>query len=161
MAIIYDPQEMLKRIAPDSRIRKLFNSNLNFKRQALAFLKTIDFIDEKDIADLVLKTLKEYRKRAADAEGSTRAEKKKLAANPKQILQRVQNAVMFQTTQAIKEKYKGARYEWLPSDAEDPDPLHQLKYGKIFIVGQGEMPQDRYGCRCGMRILTDDEKLNL
>ena len=152
---------MLKRIAPDSRIKKLITSSLSFKRQALAFLTSIPFIDEKNIADLVLKTLADYNLRAVAAEGSTRAAKKALAKDPKQIIQRVQNAVMFQTTKAVKKSYRGKSYRWLPSDAETPDPLHQLKYGKIFIVGKGEMPQDRYGCRCGMEILTDDETLNL
>ena len=68
---------------------------------------------------------------------------------------------MYQVSQEIKDKYKGDKYEWLPSDAEDPDPEHQLNYGKIFTIGEGEMPNERYGCRCGMRILTEDESLKL
>ena len=40
-------------------------------------------------------------------------------------------------------------------------PEHQLLYGKIFKVGEGDkngnMPCERYGCKCGIEWLTSDE----
>lgn len=68
---------------------------------------------------------------------------------------------MFQVAGEIKDRYEGEFYIWLPSDAEEPDPEHQLNYGKKFQVGEGEMPGDRFGCRCGMEILVPETKLDL
>jgi hypothetical protein len=61
----------------------------------------------------------------------------------------------------IKRNYKGEYYIWLPSDAENPDPFHQLNYGKKFKIGRGEMPGDRYGCRCGMEVLVEETILDV
>ena len=51
-------------------------------------------------------------------------------------------------------------YRWMPSDAKNPDPEHQLLYGKIFRVGEGDkegnMPGERYGCRCGIEWLDSE-----
>jgi hypothetical protein len=74
---------------------------------------------------------------------------------------RVQNAVVYEIAQDIKDQYRGEFYEWLPSDAETPDPIHQLNYGKKFQMGKGEMPGDRYGCRCGMNVLVSESTLSL
>lgn len=129
----------------------------NLKRTALNFVDGFDFIDKGQIAETALKVTNDYEKRIADE----KIDKKKLLANPKQLIQRVRNSVLWQITQGIKEKYKGEKYRWLPSEANEPDPEHQLNYGKTFIVGQGEMPGDRPGCQCGIEILVDETKLEL
>lgn len=159
MAIIYDPTKELKKIAPESKIKKLISGNVSLKKTALSFVDSADFIDKKSVSRVALKTIKSYKKRikASDVESIEKDIKK----DPRLLVARVQNEIVFQISQEIKSKYVGEKYEWLPSDAEEPDPEHQLKYGKIYSVGDGEMPGDRYGCRCGMRILTDDEKLKL
>ena len=117
------------------------------------------FIDTKKVADVTLKTLKSYRERVntEDAKGL----EKQLAQSPMQLIQRVQNEIVFQVSQEIRSSYEGEKYEWLPSDADEPDPEHQLNYGKVFVVGEGEMPGERIGCRCGMRILTNETELEL
>ena len=168
MAIVYDPKKMLKRIASDRKIKQLLSKDLTVKRAALSFADDVGFIDKAEVAKTALKTVRDYQMRVAKAqvEGGFDSEagedlEKALLKNPKQLIQRVQNSLLFQVSEKIKEKYRGEKYEWLPSDAEEPDPLHQLNYGKIFVVGDGEMPGDRYGCKCGMRILTDDEDLEL
>lgn len=159
MAIIYDPTKELKKIAPESKIKKLISGNVSLKKTALSFVDSADFIDKKSVSRVALKTIKSYKKRikASDVDSLEKDIKK----DPRLLVSRVQNEIVFQISQEIKSKYVGEKYEWLPSDAEEPDPEHQLKYGKIYSVGDGEMPGDRYGCRCGMRILTDDEKLKL
>lgn len=159
MAIIYDPTKELKKIAPESKIKKLISGNVSLKKTALSFVDSADFIDKKSVSRVALKTIKSYKKRikASDVDSIEKDIKK----DPRLLVARVQNEIVFQISQEIKSKYVGEKYEWLPSDAEEPDPEHQLKYGKIYSVGDGEMPGDRYGCRCGMRILTDDEKLKL
>jgi len=159
MAIVYDPKQMLRQVAPDSKIKKLVSKRLDFKRAALSFISDVPFIDKKQVLDVTLKTLKSYRERVAmeDAKGL----EKELAQSPMQLIQRVQNDVVFQVSQEIRSSYRGEKYEWLPSDAEEPDPEHQLKYGQVFTVGEGEMPGDRFGCRCGMRILVKETELKL
>lgn len=87
--------------------------------------------------------------------------KEEIIDNPKQLIQRVQNNIVNQIAGEIKDAYRGEYYKWLPSDAAEPDPIHQLKYGKRYQVGKGEMPGDRYGCRCGMFILVKETKLKL
>ena len=57
--------------------------------------------------------------------------------DPKLLIQRVQNELVFQISNEIKGKYNGEFYEWLPSDASEPDPEHQLNYGKVFQIGSG------------------------
>ena len=161
MAIIYDPNKMIDSLLPDSRIKKLVDSDLNFKRKALVFLKQFKYIKTSDISQLVLMVIRDYKSNAAISASSTESVIGEYARNPKRLAQVVQNAVVWRTTQQIQKKYKGQKYRWLPSSATEPDPLHQLRYGKIYIVGRGEMPQDRYGCKCGMELLVDETELNL
>ncbi len=79
----------------------------------------------------------------------------------KLLVNRVQNSMVKQIAVSIKEEYLGEFYIWLPSDAMEPDPEHQLKYGKRFQIGKGEMPGDRDGCKCGMDILVKEKELEL
>ena len=168
MAIDYDPKELLKKIAPESKIKKLVSKRLTLKKAALNFVDSVDFIDKKSVSKIALKTIDSYQKRIANEQieaglesGAGKALEKAILADPKQLIQRVQNEVIFQVSNSIKENYDGEQYEWLPSDAEEPDQEHQLNYGKIFTIGDGEMPGERIGCRCGMRILVKQSKLNL
>ena len=168
MAIDYDPKELLKKIAPESNIKKLVSKRLTLKKAALNFVDSVDFIDKKSVSKIALKTIDSYQKRIANEQieaglesGAGKALEKAILADPKQLIQRVQNEVIFQVSNSIKENYDGEQYEWLPSDAEEPDPEHQLNYGKVFTIGDGEMPGERPGSRCGMRILVKQSKLNL
>lgn len=165
MAIVYDPKQMLKNVAPDAKIKRMVSKRLDFKRAALGFIDEIPFIDKKAVANVALKTLKSYRQRR-DAEAAIKKAdgqdlEKELVQSPMQLIQRVQNEVIWQVSQEIKSQYNGEQYEWLPSDADEPDPEHQLNYGKIFTIGEGEMPGERIGCKCGMRILVKDSELKL
>jgi hypothetical protein len=155
--IKYDPTAILRKIAPKSKVEKLLSGRVSLKKTALKFVDKFDIIDKSDVMDVALKTIKGYKDRIkADPDI-----KDEILDDPKQLVQRVQNEVIFQIGNVIKERYDGEFYRWLPSDADDPRPEHQLNYGGTFQVGVGEMPGDAYGCRCGMEILTDDETLNL
>lgn len=162
MSIKYDPAALLSRVASPKKIKKLVSSNLTVKKAALSFVNDLDVINKASVLSVALKVLKNYKKRVSEADRGEKTElKKNLKKDPKLLINRVQNAVAFQMTQEIREKYQGEFYIWLPSDAEEPDPEHQLNYGKKFQVGVGEMPQDREGCRCGMEILVKESKLNI
>lgn len=157
MSIKYEPSKLLRRIASPKKLEKLVSSRLTLKRAALSFADQLDFLDKDSIARVALKTIKGYKARVK----AETAEKADLVDDPAQLVQRVQNEVVLQVADEIKDRYAGEYYTWLPSDADEPDPEHQLNYGKVFQVGDGEMPGDRYGCRCGMEILVKDSSLDL
>ncbi len=164
MSIRYLPNEFLKRIAPKAKVEKLISSKLTLNRAVLSFLTDADFLSKATIEKTALKTIKEYKATFQDnkEEGLPVDEAKDEALNDKKLLvNRVQNTVVNQIAGEIKDQYLGEFYKWLPSDADEPDPLHQLKYGKKYQVGKGEMPGDRYGCRCGLLILVPETKLDL
>jgi hypothetical protein len=157
VAIRYEPSKLLARIAPAKKLEKLLSKRLTLKRAALAFTSELDVLDRGAIERVALKTIKSYKARVKEDPDA----KEDLVDDPAQLVQRVQNEVIFQVATEIKDRYSGEFYVWLPSDAEEPDPEHQLNYGEKFQVGDGEMPGDRIGCRCGMEILVDDSSLDL
>lgn len=122
------------------------------KRIARDVIENTGALDRKSLDNVALKVIKQYKeKNNLDA----------IDLTDKQAIQRIQNNAVYEIAQGIKENYTGEKYEWLPSDAEEPDPEHQLNYGKIFTIGEGEMPGDRYGCKCGMNILVKESRLTL
>ena len=155
--IKYEPDKLLAKIAPKTKIKKLLTENITLKKTALRFVDAVDFIDKKNVLDTALKVIKGYKERIKDDPEL----EKSILDDPKQLIQRVQNEVILQIGAAIKEKYDGERYIWLPSDADEPRPEHQLNYGMEFNVGDGEQPGDEWGCRCGMQILVDGSSLEL
>lgn len=158
MAIVYDPTEILKKIASKNKLKKaLKKTDLNLKKNALKFANEFEFLDQSAIVDSALKAVKSYQKRIDEG----LIKKADVLKDPKYLINQIQNSVIYQVKETIKTNYQGELYEWLPSDADDPRPEHQLLYGTIRIVGDGELPGDAFGCKCGMRILTEDETLNL
>lgn len=164
MAIRYLPDEMLRKLAPKKKVEKLMTSRLNLNRAVLSTLANADFMSKQTLERTALKTIKQYKAayKEEKEKGTPASEAKEEAINDKKLLvNRVQNSVVYEIAGEIKDQYRGEYYKWLPSDASEPDPLHQLNYGKKFQIGKGEMPGDRYGCRCGMQILVDETKLEL
>lgn len=155
--IRYEPSEILKKLAPARKVEKLLKGNVSLKRSALSFASKFDFLDEKAIARVALKTIKGYRERIKE-DPDIKAD---IVDDPAQLVQRVQNEVIFQVSTEIKNRYAGEFYIWLPSSADEADPEHQLNYGLTFQIGKGEQPGERPGCQCGMEILVDDSSLKL
>lgn len=139
----------------------MISSRLGVKRTALAIVDAaaeseIGLIDKKKVLDVALKTIAGYEKRIQEA--TTTAIRDAILDDPKQLIQRIQNEFVFQAQQKLQAQYKGQRARWLPSSAEEPDPLHQKNYGKEYIIGEGidgEEPGDRFGCQCGVEILNE------
>lgn len=165
MPIKYDPKEFLKKIAPTQKVEKLVTQKLTLNKTVLTVLEGgADFISKSSLQRTALKVIKQYREKYQELKEDDVpfSEAKDEAVNENKLLvSRVQNNVVNQIAGEIKDKYRGEYYIWLPSDADEPDPLHQLNYGKRFQIGKGEMPGDRDGCRCGMKILVDDDELEL
>ncbi len=156
MPINYDPHKLLQKIAPPKKIKKLLTQDLSLKKTALDFVSNIPFIDKKEVATTALKVIKNYKERVKDGES-----KSDLKSDPALLIQRVQQSVVTQVKDQIKETYHGEFYIWTPSSANEPDPEHQLNYGEQFQIGVGEMPGDRFGCLCGMEILVPQNNLDL
>ncbi len=161
MAIRILPSELLKKLAPKKTVERLVKGNLTLNRTVLTTLENSG-LKKKALEETALEVIKDYKKRYAKElkAGLSKTEAIEETLNGKvQMVERVQNNVVFQITKKVKRAYRGEYYEWLPSDAEEPDPLHQLNYGETFQLGVGEAPGDRYGYRCGMNILVNETKL--
>lgn len=159
MAIVFLPEKVLKQVAPKKAVERLVTGRLTLNRAALNMLARQDVIGKKSLEKVALKVIKGYKKSYGEYrdEGVSKTESLEQTLNGKRLMvQRVQNAVVWEMSQELQELYAGEKYEWLPSDAEEPDPEHQLNYGQIFTLGEGEAPGDREGCKCGMRILVDE-----
>lgn len=106
------------------------------------YRRAIEFYDEKKDR-LKDEGVKAFKKEALDKE-------KLLKARLKQL-------VIWNEVQVLKKEHKGQRYRWLPSGAKEPRPEHQLLYGKVFNVGEGDsngfMPGEDWGCQCGIEWL--------
>lgn len=172
MSIVFDPSAMLRKVAPEAKIKRMVSGRLSLKRSILATLGTDAVpLDEDSIATVARNTLLGYKERIAKATADNDfersagvAEKNLILDDPKQLIQRVQNEVILQIHNGIKEKYAGKRARWLPSDADEPRPEHQAHYGKEYVIGEGidgEEPGDAFGCKCGVEILTDEKTLDL
>ena len=154
MAIRFSPTEFLKKALPEKQVAKLVTQKLTLNKAAVRALGT-DVLSKRTLERVALKVIKSYK---ATYEEKTLAE----TLNDKALMiQRVQNAAAWEVSQEIQAKYEGEFYIWIPSDADEPDPEHQLNYGKKFKFGVGEAPGDRYGCRCGSEILVSETKLEL
>jgi hypothetical protein len=162
--IVYDPTKLLAKYAPPSKIEKLMTNEFKVKKTMFKIFDDMDFIDKKDIADVALKAAKQYKEKYKGLikEGESKSAALDETLNEKAMLvNRVQNTVIFNISQSIKENYSGEYYRWLPSSANEPDPLHQLNYGKTFQIGDGEQPGERFGCQCGMEILVPGDTLDI
>lgn len=161
MSIKYLPDKMLEQVVPKSKLKKLLTKkDLSLKKTALSFIDGNDVISKKAITKTALKVVRSYKKRA---KGDTE-ERLDLYEDPALLINRVQNEVLLQVAEGIKEKYAGHTFTWLPSDADEPDPEHQLNYGKTFVIGAMDYEGRELGtngCRCGMEIHTEDTKLEL
>lgn len=164
MAIRFLPSKLLKKVAPKKTVEKLVTQKLTLNRATVTMLTKSEVLTKPTLEKIALKVIKGYKKTYGDFrdEGASKAQATEDALNGKKLMvARVQNAVVTEISNDVKKQYRGEFYEWLPSDANEPDPLHQLNYGKTFQIGVGEMPGDRYGCRCGMNILVNESQLEL
>lgn len=164
MPVNVAPALIARKLLPKKTLAKLVTKRLTLNRAAVTMLEKSGILGKKKVEEVALKVIKEYKRTFKDdvADGTPKAEALDDALNDKKLMvQRVQDTATREITKEVKKVYRGERYIWLPSNAKEPDPLHQLNYGKRFWVGKGEMPGDRWGCQCAMRILVDEDELFL
>ncbi len=164
MAIRFLPTEFLAKTMPEKTVAKLVTQKLTLNRAAVRTLTGSDILTKKTLEKVALKVIKSYKQTYGEfkAQGFSKSQALEETLNDKKLmLQRVKNAAVYEVSQEIQSQYAGEEYTWLPSSAGEPDPEHQLNYGKTFKLGDGEAPGDRYGCECGMEILVRENKLEL
>jgi hypothetical protein len=159
VSLKYEPKKIIKRLKLKEAAEKLVTADLNLNRTVVKTIANAGVLPKKVAENVAIKVLKEYKKKykAEKKTGATNTDAKAEAINgKKQMNARVQSAVLNFQTEVIRKAYRGEFYRWLPSSANEPDPEHMKNYGEIFQLGKGESPGQRYGCQCGMEILTDD-----
>lgn len=158
--ILFDPSVFLRNAFPKGFWEKNFatQNNIDLKKYVIRTLKKGDLISEVDIETTAEKVLKYYKKKFLEL---PKAEFEEIIKEQSLLKDRLENLAVYNEVQKIKEVASGKYYRWIPSDAENPDPEHQLLYGKIFLIGEGDkngnMPGERYGCRCSMELLSVDD----
>ena len=165
------PKEFLKKVLPKGFWRKELLNKFEIKKEYLRALTTSKAINGRKIKASIYRTIAEYENKyksliVAAGGNLTKSKAYNEAYNEAVkeealVKQRIENAVVYDEVQELKKEHAGANYRWLPSDAQKARPQHQLLYGKIFKVGEGDsngnMPGEDYGCRCGLEFL-DEEK---
>ena len=164
--VVFYPDKFKKKVLPKGFFDQdlLTKQNLTLKKKATQALILATNVAAKDLSTTVAGVVSVYQNKIDDLrdEGLPKAKAALLAKGSEALLrQRIENLVVYSEVQRLKNENEGEFYRWLPSGASDPDPQHQLLYGKIFKVGEGDsegnMPAERYGCQCGMEILTTKE----
>jgi hypothetical protein len=165
MTKIY-PETILKNSLPKNFFEQnLLTKDLTLKKRAMQALILATTLSKRDINKSVNKVVEIYENKIDELrdDGLPKVKASVLAVAGENLLkQRIAGIVVFDEVQQIKEENQGEKYRWLPSSSENPDPQHQLLYGKIFNVGEGDedgnMPMERWGCNCGIEILSNKKK---
>lgn len=161
--MIFNPNNFLKLVfGRDFFKGKILNSELALKKTILQSILKATTLKKREVDASVYKVVDNYEKKMKNLkEEGVRAFRSEALNNEVLLKDRLENLVLWNEVQNLKEEHEGEYYRWLPSSAETPDPEHQLLYGKIFKVGEGDkdgnMPAERYGCKCAMEILTPEE----
>lgn len=168
MVKIY-PKTILKKALPDRFFDDdlLTKKNLTLKQNAMQALILGTTATKRQINSSVAKVADIYQRKIDDLtdDGVPKAKASVIAKDGEKLLrQRIEGIVLFDAVQQIKDENEGGFYTWLPSSSENPDPQHQLLYGKTFPIGEGDdegnMPMERYGCNCGIEIVKSKDGKN-
>lgn len=161
--MIFNPVQYLKLLFGAGFFKgRLLNSDLELKQLALQSILKATNLSKREVEATVYKVVDNYEKKIKKLKKEKVKSFKAKALNNEILLKdRIENLVLWNEVQNLKKEHEGQYYRWLPSSSKEPDPEHQLLYGKIFKVGEGDkegnMPSERYGCKCGMQILTSQE----
>lgn len=152
------PAAYLKRVLPAGFFKeRLLGKKFSIKRTFLRALVTAAELDEQELKDSYARTIKFYREKEKKLEAEEVKNPEKKAVNSEKLLKsRVENIVVYSESQRLKDEHKGEYYIWLPSSSKEPRPQHQLLYGEIRKVGDGEFPNEDYGCKCGAYFLGEN-----
>ena len=164
---IFDPTKFLSLVfGKDFFKGRLLNSELELKQLALQSILKATSLSKREVEATIYKVVDKYEEKMKKLKKEKVKAFRKMALNNEVLLkERLEGLIVWNEVQEIKKENKGGFYRWLPSSSKEPDPEHQLLYGKIFKIGEGDkhgnMPCERYGCKCGMQLLTEKEAKEL
>ncbi|WP_428060215.1 hypothetical protein [Candidatus Avelusimicrobium stercoris] len=157
------PGRWLEKIFPKGIEKSgLLSDNLEIKKRYLQALVRATSLSGREITAEVYKTVDFYEQKEAALKAAGVKAFKQETLNGQELLKaRLKNFLVYSEIQRQRKEHKGRMYRWLPSNANEPDPEHQLLYGKIFREGEGDkdgnMPGERWGCQCGIEWLADED----
>lgn len=157
------PGRWLEKIFPKGIEKSgLLSDNLEIKKRYLQALVRATSLSGREITSEVYKTVDFYEQKEATLKAAGVKAFKQEALNGQELLKaRLKNFLVYSEIQRQRKEHKGRMYRWLPSNANEPDPEHQLLYGHIFREGEGDkdgyMPGERWGCQCGIEWLDDED----
>lgn len=162
MVELFIPEKYAQRVLPKTFYRRrMMGRKFSIKRELIRALVLQTTLAKRDIKKSLTKVVDFYKEKVEKLKEEDEQKPVTKAINREKLLkQRVENLVVWNESERLMERYKGMAYVWLPSSSQEPRPEHQLKYGKVFIVGDGEFPGHEYGCKCGALILTDEAAEN-
>lgn len=158
--MLFLPDRYLKKVLPKGFFKKkMLTRARTVKQELVRALLTATTLKEEEVKESLGAVVDFYQQKIEKLKDEGSDKPVSEALNGEKLLkQRVENIVTWKESQELKEKYKGRKYIWLPSSSKEPRQLHQLRYGKVYTVGDGLFPAEDYGCKCGALILDSDEK---
>lgn len=161
--MIFNPTQFLKLVLGAGFFKnRILNNEMDLKKSVMSAILKATTLNKRTVNATIYKVVDNYKKKMNNLKQEGVKAFKSEAINDEVLLKdRIENLVLWNEVQELKEEQEGEFYRWLPSSAECPDPEHQLLYGKIFKVGEGDkegnMPAERYGCKCGIEFLSATE----
>lgn len=156
------PDRLLREVLGVGWARKnILGRDYSLKNEVKRAILKADVMTERQLDSMADKVTDFYISKAErlQAEG-IKAYRKEAINNEKMMKERVEMAVTYYEVDREAKAHAGGFYRWLPSEAKEPEPEHALLYGKVFKVGEGDkdgnMPMQRYGCKCGIEWLSDE-----
>lgn len=152
----FNPDTYLRSILPagwdDKRLLSIKNNTVEetaLLSQTLGNMKAMGLTNTKEVRETIRDFSKKYGTGLADTKVST-----KLPHGQDLLRNRVEGALLYDNAMRMTTTQVGRAFRWLPSDAKEPRHTHMLRYGKVFVVGDGQLPEDddfpgkAYGCKC-------------
>lgn len=141
-------------LPPHFWTRKILTRELDPKKTVMRAIVSATIVSKRDLNETYARAIGFYDTKIAKLKNDgVRAYKSQALDNERLLKSRIANLIIWNEVQEIKKENKGRRYRWLPSSAKEPRADHQLRYGQVFTVGDGEMPGEAYGCQCGIEWL--------
>jgi hypothetical protein len=152
--IEFNPWEMAENYLDTLGIdwTNLYNDRGGIHRAQLTIMQNAPFFSDLIIANT--------RQTIMRLEKSANKKNINFAANVKNTMI---GTVATGMTETIHEKADPDKLiVWDASFAEEIDPLHALNYGKTMKLStaKGKGLGTRYGCKCGMLFVAEDDELN-
>lgn len=156
LGFVFNAETYLRSILPagwdDKRLLSIKNNTVEETQlltEALGNMRAMGLADMKMVKQTINDFSKKYGTGLADTKKST-----KLPHGQDLLRNRVEGALLYDNAVKMTTTQVGRAFRWLPSDSKEPRHTHMLRYGKVFVVGNNELPEDddfpgkAYGCKC-------------